>query len=292
VRQSLQYVQAGDCPVGLVALSEAKVPEVSWTMVSDQWHAPLDRGAESGSRFERRVLPAIIIAGWPGLASVLRLYCPMTPLALSLLIAGTAGSIALGLGTFLAWWLERRPHRFRWLWETIILCPLVLPPTVLGYGLLLLLGRQGLGPVLERYLDLSLVFNWPGAVVAATVAALPLVVQAVRPSLASVDEESVRAAILEGCGEWKLFWKILVPLSWRGLVAGGVLGFLRALGEFGATLMVAGNIPNRTQTLPMALYDAVMINDTVLAQRYAFWLLGISVVLLVVVLRLTRRFEA
>jgi molybdate transport system permease protein len=216
----------------------------------------------------------------------------MTPLALSLLIAGTAGSIALGLGTFLAWWLERRNHRFRWLWETIILCPLVLPPTVLGYGLLLLLGRQGLGPVLERYLDLSLVFNWPGAVVAATVAALPLVVQAVRPSLASVDEESVRAAILEGCGEWKLFWKILMPLSWRGLVAGGVLGFLRALGEFGATLMVAGNIPSRTQTLPMALYDAVMINDTAAAQRDAAWLLGISIVLLVVVLRLTRRFEA
>ncbi len=176
--------------------------------------------------------------------------------------------------------------RFKWALEGFTLLALVLPPTVLGYYLLLLFGRQGLGPLLETA-GIRVVFALPGAVIAATVAAIPLVVQMVRTSLAEVSKEIEDAGRVDGCNQWQLFLYIDLGIAWRGIVAGGLLGFLRALGDFGATLMVAGNIPGRTQTISMALYDAVQSNNTRLANEYVLLLTTIAFAILFVALQLS-----
>lgn len=214
-----------------------------------------------------------------------------SPLALSLWVSGWAGLIALAGGTFLAWLLIRLDVRAKWLLEGITLLSLVLPPTVLGYYLLLLLGQQGLGPLVERTLGIRFVFTWQGAVIAATVAALPLVIQTVRVSLAEVSREVEEAARVDGCNGWQLFVRISLPIAWRGIVAGALLGFLRALGEFGATLMVAGNIPGRTQTLPIAIYDSLQAGNFQRANQQSLLLAGLAFGLLFVVLWLRRLFE-
>lgn len=214
-----------------------------------------------------------------------------SPLALSLWIAGWAGLLALTLGTLVAWLLVKRHVRAQWLLEGITLLSLVLPPTVLGYYLLLLLGQRGLGPLLERWLGLRLVFTWQGAVLAATVAALPLVIQTVRVSLAEVSRDVEEAARVDGCTARQLFLRISLPIAWRGILAGGLLGFLRALGEFGTTLMVAGNIPGRTQTLPIAIYGSLQAGNLERANAQALLLTGLAFGLLALVLWLRRLFE-
>ena len=214
-----------------------------------------------------------------------------SPLALSLWIAGWAGLLALTLGTLVAWLLVKRHVRAQWLLEGITLLSLVLPPTVLGYYLLLLLGQRGLGPLLERWLGLRLVFTWQGAVLAATVAALPLVIQTVRVSLAEVSRDVEEAARVDGCTARQLFLRIRLPIAWRGILAGGLLGFLRALGEFGTTLMVAGNIPGRTQTLPIAIYGSLQAGNLERANAQALLLTGLAFGLLALVLWLRRLFE-
>ncbi len=144
--------------------------------------------------------------------------------------------------------------------ETLLLLPLVLPPSVIGYYLLLALGR---GSPLVEWFNVRILFTWPAAVVAATVVGLPLMIQSSRAALANVDPVLENAARTLGSSEWRIFWQITLPLARRGILAGVILGGARALGEFGATLMVTGNIPGRTQTLPVAIYDAVQ------ARRYA-----------------------
>jgi molybdate transport system permease protein len=189
------------------------------------------------------------------------LLAARSPLALSLWIAAWAGLAALIIGTAIAWMLVKTHFKGKWLLEGFVLLALVLPPTVLGYYLLVAFGQQGLGPIIERTLGFRLVFAWPGAVAAATIAALPLVVITVRVGLAEVSREIEDTAQVDGCNRWQTFWQISLPIASRSVIAGGLLGFLRALGDFGATLMVAGNIPGRTQTLSMAIYDAVQAND-------------------------------
>lgn len=215
-----------------------------------------------------------------------------TPLALSLWVATWAGALSLIAGTLLAWLLIRRDVRTKWLLEGLTLLSLVLPPTVLGYYLLLLLGQQGLGPWLERLFGVRFVFTWRAAVIAATVAALPLVIQTVRVSLAEIRREIEEAAAVEGCTNLQMFVYIRLPIAWRGILAGALLGFLRALGEFGATLMVAGNIPGRTQTLPIAIYDSLQAGDFGRANRQALLLAALAFGLLAFVLWLNRRLEA
>lgn len=210
-----------------------------------------------------------------------------SPLTLSLWVATWAGFFALIGGIGISWILVKSKFRFKWILEGLTLLALVLPPTVLGYYLLLFFGRQGLGPFLER-IGLRVVFAWPGAVVAATVAAIPLVVQLVRTSFAEVSKEIEDAGRVDGCTRWQLFWYIDLGIAWRGIVAGGLLGFLRAMGDFGATLMVAGNIPGRTQTLSMALYDAVQNNNTQQANELVFLLSTIAFGVLFVALGLSR----
>ncbi|MCS6847956.1 MAG: molybdate ABC transporter permease subunit [Anaerolineae bacterium] len=212
-----------------------------------------------------------------------------TPLELSLWISTWAGVIALVLGTALAWIFARFAFRGKWLVEGMTMLPLVLPPTVLGYYLLVALGRRGIGPAFEQVFGFSLVFSWQGAVVAAVIAALPLVVQAVKPSILDLSREMEDAARVDGCGELQVLRYITLPLIRASLVGGGILAFLRALGEFGATLMVAGNIPGRTQTLSMAVYDAVQANNLDLANQLVLLLSAITFALLFVALRLGDR---
>ncbi len=212
-----------------------------------------------------------------------------SPLAISLWISTLAGIIALILGIGLAWLLVRKEFRGKGIIEGVTLLSLVLPPTVLGYYLLLVLGQRGLGPLIEQILGVRFVFAWPGAVVAASITALPLVLQTVRISFADISKEVEDAAFVDGCTEWQLLWRVMLPIAWRGVVAGGLLGFLRALGEFGATLMVAGNIPGKTQTLAMAIYNAVQANNMAAANGFALILITIAFGMLSITLWLNRR---
>jgi molybdate transport system permease protein len=213
-----------------------------------------------------------------------------SPFALSLWVTAWAGGIALVLGTLIAWLLVKFNFRNKWLLEGITLISLVLPPTVLGYYLLVLLGQRGLGPFLQQTLGLRFVFTWQGAVAAATVAALPLVVQTVRVSFAEISREVEEAAQVDGCNPWQSFWRITLPIAYRGILAGGLLGFLRALGDFGTTLMVAGNIPGRTQTMPLAIYDSLQAGNMDRANLYALTLTGMAFGVLFVIFWLRRSF--
>ncbi len=175
-------------------------------------------------------------------------------LQLSLQITFVATIIITMLGLSIAILLAKCEFPGKTLLELIIALPLILPPSVLGYYLMIILGRQG--PV-SRLLHLELLFTWPAAVIAAVVVGLPLMVMTVRSAIVDIDPEIYNAARLSGASEWQLVRYITLPLARRSIMAGMVLASARALGEFGATLMVAGNIPGRTQTMSMAIYDAV-----------------------------------
>jgi molybdate transport system permease protein len=211
-----------------------------------------------------------------------------SPLSISAWVTLWAGSLALAAGLYLGWLLAKREFTGKTLLEIAVMLPLVLPPTVLGYYLLVALGQRGLGAWVEGSLGFRFVFALPGAVIAAAVAALPLAVQAIRASLSGVDREIEEAGRIDGCSEWRLFWWVSFPIAWRGILAGAILGYLRALGDFGATLMVAGNIPGRTQTLSMAIYDAVQANNLGLANRYVLLLSAFVGIFIFIVTRLSR----
>jgi molybdate transport system permease protein len=214
-----------------------------------------------------------------------------SPLALSLWVSLWAGTLALVAGVWLGRLLAKRNFRGKLIVEGLTLLPLVLPPTVLGYYLLAAFGTRGLGVWIEQALGFRLVFSWRGAVLAAAIAALPLVVQSARAGFGATHQEVEDAARVDGCSERQFFWLIDLPIAWRSILAGGLLGFLRALGEFGATLMVAGNIPGQTQTLSMAVYDAVQANNLARANQLTFLLSGLAFGVLYLSLLLNRRFE-
>ena len=173
---------------------------------------------------------------------------------LTLQVTAVASVCIISLGLALAWLLARHHFRGQTLVETVINLPLVLPPSVLGYYLLIGLGR---GSPLVEWFGLRLVFTWQAAAIASTIVGLPLMVQSARAAIGNVDTALENAARTLGSSEPAVFWRVTLPLARRGILAGAILGSARALGEFGATLMVAGNIPGRTQTLPLAVYDAV-----------------------------------
>lgn len=195
------------------------------------------------------------------------------PLRLSILVTGVATLILFPAGLALGTLLARARFRGRLALETLIILPLVLPPSVVGYYLLLALGSGG--PVRE-WLGLELLFTWWAAAIASAVVGLPLMVQATKASVASVDPALIHAARTLGASEAGVFFRVIVPLARRGILAGLVLGAARALGEFGATLMVAGSIPGRTQTLPLAIYDAVQLQDFALANSMVLILTVLS----------------
>ncbi|GAB6039148.1 molybdate ABC transporter permease subunit [Fundidesulfovibrio butyratiphilus] len=183
----------------------------------------------------------------------------LVPLMLTLKVAGLATAISLAIGVLAAYLLGRRPFFGRDVLDAAATLPMVLPPTVLGYYLLVVFGRNGfLGRFLENVFGLTLMFSWQGAVAASTVVAFPLVFTSARAAFESVDPDMEKAARTLGAGEITVFLRICLPLAWRGILAGAMLAFARGMGEFGATLMIAGNIPGKTQTLSLAVYAAVM----------------------------------
>jgi molybdate transport system permease protein len=203
-----------------------------------------------------------------------------SPLWISLATSVTATICTFVLGLAAAVWRERRSGPATALVDGIFLLPLVLPPTVVGFILLLLFGRNGpLGGLLRR-LGMMIVFAWPATVVAATVVAFPLMYLTARAALEQVDPNFLQAARTLGASEWRVFREIALPLAWPGILAGTILSFARALGEFGATLMVAGNIPGRTETIPIAIYFAVEGGETGRALMWCGVDVGISLVLL------------
>ena len=182
-------------------------------------------------------------------------------LLLSLKVAGWATLLNMLLGVAAAYGLSRWRSPARDLVDAVLTLPLVLPPTVLGYYLLVLLGRRGVfGAWLEKW-GIELVFTWQGAVIAATIVAFPLVLKSARAAFENVDAQLENAARVLGVSEAGVFVRVTLPLASKGIAAGVLLAFARALGEFGATLMIAGNLPGRTQTLSVAIYEAVQAGD-------------------------------
>src|SRR5258707_15863330 len=180
------------------------------------------------------------------------------PLWLSLRVAFVSTALAVALGLYVAYILANRNFRGKEWVDALVTLPLILPPTVLGYYLLLVIGRTSpFGKIWEDVFGSPLVFTWKAAVVAALLHSLPLLVKSARAALESVDRSYERAARSLGASEWKLFWRVTLPIARRSILAATALAFARALGDFGVTLMVAGNIPGRTQTVAVAIYDAV-----------------------------------
>ena len=209
------------------------------------------------------------------------------PLWLSLRVAAVSTAIACVGGLALAYVLANGRFRGRDLLDAAITLPLVLPPTVLGYYLLVLLGRDAwLGKVYEQIFGSPLVFTWQGAVAAALLHSAPLLVKTSRAALESVDHSFERAARSLGASEWRLFYRVTLPLAWRSILAGVALCFARSLGDFGATLMVAGNIPGRTQTVAVAIYDAVESGQGAVARTLVLVVSVIALAILTLVNRI------
>jgi molybdate transport system permease protein len=206
----------------------------------------------------------------------------LVPLLLTLKVAGWATLGASFLGVVVAFVLARVRFPGREVLDAMMTLPMVMPPTVLGYYLLVLLGRRGpVGAWLESTLGITLVFTWQGAAVAAGVVAFPLVYKAARAAFEGVERQFEQAARVLGKSELGVFAQVTLPLAWRGILAGAMLAFARAMGEFGATLMVAGSLPGKTQTLSIAVYEAVQAGRDDVAN---FLVVVTSVVCIVVLL--------
>ena len=210
------------------------------------------------------------------------------PLALSLRVALLATIITAVVGVPAAWLLARRHFAGRDLISATLLTPLVLPPTVLGYYLLMIIGRRGaVGRLLEAR-GIELAFTWRAAVLAAAVGSFALLIKTAQAGFESIDKRLEQAAQTLGHSDWSVFWTISVPLAWRSILAGTVLAFCKALGDFGITLMVAGDIPGRTQTLPLAIYDHVQSNQLQQANTLALVSVAIVIVLMLLLGRAAR----
>lgn len=210
------------------------------------------------------------------------------PVWLSLRVSLMATALTLLIGIPIALLLARKRFPGRNFLEAAVVLPLVLPPTVLGYYLLLVIGSRGpVGRALAG-LGFELAFTWGAAVLAACVGSIALVIKSAQAGFESVDQQLEQAARTLGRSEWSVFWSVTLPLAWRSVLAGAILAFCRALGEFGITLMVAGNIPGRTQTLPLAIYDRVQAAAMNEANALAMIAVGIVVVLLFGLSRLAR----
>lgn len=204
----------------------------------------------------------------------------LVPLALTLRVAGLATLVCFVTGVAAAWFVAR--HRFpgREVLDAAMTLPMVMPPTVLGYYLIVVLGRRGwIGGWLNDTFGIALMFTWQGAVIAAAVVAYPLVYKAARAAFEEVSPQLENAARTLGLREGAVFLRVTLPLAWRGILAGVMLAFARAMGEFGATLMIAGSIPGRTQTLSIAVYEAVQAGRDEMAN---FLVLVTSVVCILV----------
>ena len=212
------------------------------------------------------------------------------PLWLSLRVAFLSTAVALALGLWLAYVLANREFRGKEVLDAVITLPLVLPPTVLGYYLLVVIGRTSLfGRAWEGVFGSPLVFTWKSAVIAALLHSLPLLVKSARAALESVDHSYERAARTLGASEWRLFWKVTLPLAQRSIFAAVALAFARSLGDFGVTLMVAGSIPGSTQTVAVAIYEAVESGNTAVARTLVLVISAAALIILALAKRLEPR---
>ncbi len=209
-----------------------------------------------------------------------------TSLFLSLQVTGVAMLGVIILGTSLGWLLARYRLPGKSFLNLLLLLPLVLPPTVTGFYLVWLLKPQGL---LGRLLPFSPMFHWTGAALAAGVVSLPLMLQSARAAFESIPEPLLEAANVLGQSPWQRFWRVALPLAFPSLVAGAMLSFARAMGEFGATLMLAGNIQGKTQTLPLAIYEALLAGQDQRAWQLVALLTCFSWLILYLSLRLNPR---
>ncbi|MBY0375421.1 MAG: molybdate ABC transporter permease subunit [Bryobacteraceae bacterium] len=212
------------------------------------------------------------------------------PLWLSLRVASLATMLAVAAGLYVAYWLAHREFRGRDVLDAAVTLPLVLPPTVLGYYLLVLLGRESaLGRMYEAIFGGPLVFTWQAAVVAAFVHSAPLMIKSTRAALESVDASYELAARNLGAPEWRIFWRVTLPLARRSILAAAALAFARSLGDFGVTIMIAGNIPGRTQTVATAIYDAVEAGNGAMARTLVIVISLVAIAILTLANRLSPR---
>ncbi len=211
------------------------------------------------------------------------------PLWLSLRVAAVSTVIAVTAGLWVAWVLANRSFRGKEVVDAAVTLPLVLPPTVLGYYLLVALGRMSpLGKLYEWIVGHPLVFTWQAAVVAALFHAMPLLIKSARAAFESVDHSYERAARNLGATEFRLFWKVTLPLTRRSVIAASALAFARALGDFGITIMIAGSIPGKTQTVALAIYDAVEANNGAVARTMVLVISAIALIILTIANRFAR----
>ena len=208
---------------------------------------------------------------------------------LSLKVTRLATLLNIVLGTAAGFALARWRFAGRDVLDTVLTLPMVMPPTVLGYYLLVLLGRNGpIGGWLQNTFGINLIFTWQGAVIAAMVVTFPLVFKPARAAFEGVNPQLEQAARVLGLRERSVFFRVSLPLAWRGILAGVLLAFARALGEFGATLMVAGSLPGKTQTLSIAVYEAVQAGEDALANQLVLLISMVCILILLAVGRLAR----
>ncbi|WP_166244230.1 molybdate ABC transporter permease subunit [Paenibacillus turpanensis] len=211
------------------------------------------------------------------------------PIRLSLQVALVSSILAAAIGVAAAWWISRKSFRGKTIVETVFMLPLVLPPTVVGFLLLVVFGRKSwIGRMIEGIFNAPIIFSWWAAVVASIVVAFPLVYQTMKVGFASVDRDLEDAGRSIGAGEWQVFRYISFPLAFSSFVSAYILGFARSLGEFGATLMIAGNIPGKTQTVPTAIYVAVDAGNMTMAWAWTVSMIVISFLLLLITGRRTK----
>jgi len=198
-----------------------------------------------------------------------KLMVEWQPVILSIKVASISVLFVFFLGILAAYVMRSVDIPGKAALESLFTLPLVLPPVVIGFLLLILIGKQGpVGILLKEYFDMQIIFTQSAAVLAGIVVSFPLMYQSTKAAFESIDKTLEDAARTLGSSEWRVFWTVTIPLSWPGLVSGLVLSFSRTLGEFGATIMIAGNIPGKTQTIPLAIYFATESNDLVTAGMY------------------------
>ncbi|UPA29683.1 molybdate ABC transporter permease subunit [Terrisporobacter glycolicus] len=206
----------------------------------------------------------------------------LTPLWISIRTSLLATFITFFIGIGSAYLVANYQGKWKGLIDSLFTLPLVLPPTVLGFFLLLLFGKNGPMGKLLALMDKSIIFTWSATVIAATVVAFPMMYRSARSAFEQIDINLISVAKTLGLSNWKIFYKIAIPLAWPGIIGGLVLSFARALGEFGATLMIAGNIPGKTQTMPLAIFFEVQAMDYKGAMLWVMTIVAISVVMILI----------
>jgi molybdate transport system permease protein len=211
-------------------------------------------------------------------------------LRLSLQVAIAATVLIVLVGTGMSFILARKSFRGKEILDIFLTLPLVLPPTVTGYYLILFMGRNGIvGKYLFHLTGWSIMFTWYAAVLASFIVALPLMIKTTRAAIESVDQNLIKVSYTLGHGEFKTFFKVILPLSRKGIIAGAVLSFARAMGEFGATLMVAGNIPGKTNTMPIAIYTSASSGDWSKANMMVVFFTLVSAAFLYIANKLSKK---